>query len=62
MVRPRTSTRLWLFLLFVPALCYVLVAVVWQRLEIYKIYGDEPHYLLVSESLIRDGDVVCSCY
>jgi hypothetical protein len=44
-------------LLALPALIYVAIAATWAWSHIYAITGDEPHYLLVSDSLVRDHDV-----
>lgn len=43
--------------LLIPVLFYLGVALVWQSKGIYGITGDEPHYLLIAESLYRDGDL-----
>jgi hypothetical protein len=44
-----------LVIVAVPALLTLLLAVRWHDAQPYS--GDEPHYLVVSESLIDDGDV-----
>jgi hypothetical protein len=48
---------LWLPLVL-PALLYLAVAVFWQSRVFYHITGDEVHYLLISDSLARDRDVL----
>lgn len=52
------NSRLPLVLLALPALSYLWVAWTWHSLGLYKINGDEPHYLLVSDSLVTDGDLL----
>jgi hypothetical protein len=47
-----------LALLVLPTLFYLAVAVLWQAQYLYPITGDEPHYLLVADSLVRDHDMV----
>jgi hypothetical protein len=44
-------------LLSLPALLYVAVAATWEWSHIYRITGDEPHYLLITDSLVRDHDL-----
>lgn len=44
-------------LLVLPLALYLGVTLYWQCKGIYKLVGDEAHYLLIAESLIRDGDV-----
>jgi hypothetical protein len=44
-----------LVIVAVPALLTLLLAVRWHDAQPYS--GDEPHYLIVTESLIDDGDV-----
>lgn len=43
-------------ILIIPALVYVLIAVIWHENHINEITGDEPHYLMITDSLIRDKD------
>ena len=43
--------------LALPLLVYVSVTVFWHSRGLYRITGDEPHYLLIAESLIRDHDL-----
>ncbi|MEI7769121.1 MAG: hypothetical protein WCI67_03980 [Chloroflexales bacterium] len=50
-MRPTTS------LLFLPMAIYLIVVIVWQAQGTNPITGDEPHYLLVADSLLRDGDL-----
>lgn len=45
-------------LLALPMLFYLAVAGYWQWHDLYPITGDEPHYLLVADSLVRDHDVL----
>ncbi|HKC64498.1 MAG TPA: hypothetical protein VKB86_12725 [Pyrinomonadaceae bacterium] len=44
-------------LLAVPVIFYLTLAVYWQSKEMYTITGDEPHYLLVADSIVRDHDL-----
>ena len=44
-------------LLAVPVILYLTIAVYWQSEEMYTITGDEPHYLLVADSIVRDHDL-----
>ena len=44
-------------LLFGPALFALATAVFFQTHNYYLITGDEPHYLLITESILSDGDV-----
>jgi hypothetical protein len=43
--------------LLIPGALYIAVALFWQSHDLYQIIGDEPHYLLISESIVRDGDL-----
>ncbi|NTU83841.1 MAG: hypothetical protein HGA45_31455, partial [Chloroflexales bacterium] len=43
--------------LLLPMLIYALVAAVWHEQRVNPITGDEPHYLLTADSIIRDGDL-----
>src|SRR5688572_1195567 len=45
-------------LLTLPALFYLTVVCVWQSKGFYPISGDEPHYLLIADSLSRDRDLL----
>lgn len=45
-------------LLALPLLVYIGVVLAWHRLGHYPITGDEPHYLLTADSLLRDGDLL----
>lgn len=47
----------WHWLVTLPALIYIIVAAFWHREGINKITGDEPHYLMITESLVRDRDL-----
>ncbi len=44
-------------LLLLPLVVYLLVAVVWYEWRVNPLTGDEPHYLLTADSLVRDGDL-----
>ena len=44
-------------LLAVPVVLYLTIAVYWQSEGMYTITGDEPHYLLVADSIVRDHDL-----
>jgi len=44
-------------LLIIPAIVYMLIAIIWQDHNINSITGDEPHYLLIADSIIRDFDL-----
>ncbi|HEX8888272.1 MAG TPA: hypothetical protein VF779_03805 [Pyrinomonadaceae bacterium] len=44
-------------LLIVPTLFYLTVAVYWHTHFIYALAGDEPHYLLITDSIVRDHDL-----
>ena len=44
--------------LALPVLFYLSVTLIWQWRDIYSITGDEPHYLLITDSLVRDHDVL----
>ncbi|MDV6235546.1 hypothetical protein CH379_007900 [Leptospira ellisii] len=46
----------WLWPLLLPALYYAGVVLSWDKKKKLPITGDEPHYLMISESLLRDGD------
>ncbi|HVS82608.1 MAG TPA: hypothetical protein VHE60_12830 [Pyrinomonadaceae bacterium] len=50
----RASLRLGLVL---PVMVYVAIAIFWQSRGFYEITGDEPHYLLITDSLVRDHDL-----
>lgn len=43
--------------LALPVLLYFAVTLFWQSRKLYPITGDEPHYLLLTDSLVRDHDV-----
>ncbi len=47
-----------LFILILPALIALIITLTWQQHGMNRITGDEPHYLLTSDSLLRDGDVL----
>jgi hypothetical protein len=47
------SVKAWLLL---PVILYVAVAFYWHCVGINPAGGDEPYYLLVAESIVRDGD------
>lgn len=44
-------------LLFIPLILYVGLALFWYNNSYYIITGDQPIYLMISESIVRDGDV-----
>lgn len=44
-------------LLLIPVLLYLTVALYWHARGIYLPAGDEPHYLLVADSIVRDRDL-----
>jgi hypothetical protein len=50
----RASLRL---ILVLPVLVYLAIAIFWQSRGFYRITGDEPHYLVITDSLVRDHDV-----
>ncbi|WP_129630314.1 hypothetical protein [Candidatus Oscillochloris fontis] len=47
-----------LFILILPTIIALLIILTWQQQSLNQITGDEPHYLLTSDSLLRDGDVL----
>src|SRR5260370_15002243 len=47
----------WRLLLVVPVMVYLSTTLYWQSRGLYRITGDEPHYLLITDSLIRDRDL-----
>src|SRR5260370_27400850 len=44
-------------LLVVRVMVYLSTTLYWQSRGLYRITGDEPHYLLITDSLIRDRDL-----
>jgi hypothetical protein len=50
--------RFFPLVLALPVLLYLSVTLFWQWRDIYSITGDEPHYLLITDSLVRDRDVL----
>ncbi|PID58804.1 hypothetical protein CSB45_02045 [candidate division KSB3 bacterium] len=44
-------------LLAMPVMAYLTITLLWRSNNIYRLSGDEPHYLLITESLIEDGDL-----
>jgi hypothetical protein len=50
-------TKSVLFLLF-PGILYIAVAVFWHMHDIYHVTGDEPHYLIITHSLVYDHDLL----
>lgn len=59
MIRNRSAAHpLLAVLLALPMLAYLGVVLAWHRLGYYPITGDEPHYLLTADSLLRDGDLL----
>ncbi|TGK33355.1 hypothetical protein EHQ12_11245 [Leptospira gomenensis] len=51
----RKSFWFWLFL-FLPAIYYVGAVLSWDKKKKLPITGDEPHYIMISESLFADRD------
>ena len=47
-----------LHVITVVTIFYVGLYLYWENNEIYLITGDEPHFLMIAESLIKDGDLV----
>ena len=43
--------------LALPVILYLAVALFWQSHHFYRLTGDEPHYLLIADSLLRDHDL-----
>src|SRR5438128_10701549 len=54
-ISQRADFRLVLAL---PIILYLAVALFWQSHHFYRITGDEPHYLLIVDSLLRDRDLL----
>ncbi|MBX0326197.1 hypothetical protein K2Z83_00630, partial [Oscillochloris sp. ZM17-4] len=54
MITRRVSVTLALLL---PAIISVMIVIIWDRQGVNPITGDEPHYLLITDSLLRDGDL-----
>src|SRR5438132_1473814 len=55
---PQVTHRIPLSLLLaLPVLAYLAVPLFWRARDIYVITGDEPHYLLIADSLMRDRDL-----
>ncbi|MBM9501002.1 hypothetical protein JWG44_12140 [Leptospira sp. 201903071] len=48
---------LWIVLLFLPCLYYIGTLLSWEKKKKLPITGDEPHYLIIAESILRDADV-----
>ncbi|XDD49895.1 hypothetical protein AB3N59_16235 [Leptospira sp. WS92.C1] len=46
-----------LLLLFLPGLYYVGTVLSWDQKKRIPITGDEPHYLMIAESILADGDL-----
>jgi hypothetical protein len=44
-------------LLLLPALIYVAIVLAWDSGGVNPLTGDEPHYLVIADSLLRDGDL-----
>lgn len=44
--------------LALPVILYLAVALFWQSHQFYRLTGDEPHYLLITDSLVRDHDLL----
>jgi hypothetical protein len=45
------------WLLVLPVFLYLGVTLFWQSRGFYQITGDEPHYLVITDSLVRDHDL-----
>lgn len=45
------------WLLILPVFLYLGVTLFWQSRGFYQITGDEPHYLVITDSLVRDHDL-----
>jgi hypothetical protein len=43
--------------LLLPVFVYVAIAAGWRWAGIYGLTGDEPRYLLIADSIVRDGDL-----
>lgn len=43
--------------LLLPVFFYLAIVLFWQSQDIYGLTGDEPHYLLIADSLYRDHDL-----
>jgi hypothetical protein len=54
---PRNRSACICVALALPVLVFVSVTVFWHSRGSYRITGDEPHYLLIAESLVRDHDL-----
>lgn len=52
-----TRRALPYILLLLPVFFYLAIALYWQSRGIYGLAGDEPHYLLIADSLYRDHDL-----
>lgn len=44
-------------LLIIPVIFYLTVALYWHARDLYSLTGDEPHYLLIADSIVRDHDL-----
>src|SRR5688572_8083471 len=53
-----TQPKSFRLILILPVLLYVVVTLFWHSRHFYGITGDEPHYLLISDSLVRDHDLL----
>src|SRR5262245_4791214 len=53
----RSSTGAGVVFLVLPVFAYLGVAIAWRVQGIYRITGDEPHYLLIADSLLRRHDL-----
>ena len=55
---PQMMRRIrWGLLLALPGLLYLSASIVWHSKGDYRITGDEPHYLLIADSIVRDNDL-----
>ncbi|MFB6356703.1 MAG: hypothetical protein ABEJ65_09340, partial [bacterium] len=46
--------------LLVPLFCYIGVYGYWEAHDMYRLEGDEPDYLIISHSILTDGDLSVS--
>ena len=61
-VKARNSRRTWRFCaralivgaLLSPSVFYAVTALTWDREGRARVTGDEPHYLIVSDAIVRD--------
>src|SRR5215471_18535971 len=56
MTSPNQPSKGERLLLYIPMLAYMAVACFWFHRGYNPISGDEPHYLFIADSLVRDFD------